>query len=1489
MKKIFIFLILGLFLISLASAEVAVITHQNETYVEYEIDNGAWKWLPDWMGGETLGIFTKDYSENSLTKSTAGGHGEFFVESKLIDDINFYYRSGELANGEMEDVKIYYAIPENISYSNKIYNITCQENEPLENGTITTSCNKEFIEYNNYTQEEYNFKEYNGELILGKFKWKLIAKKPINIDVDWVLTVLDTELLKWDWWDNDWEYKRNITAMDGTISSLYNISYYTGMKSDFSDIRFIDYDTELTELNYTIINKIDSSTAMIRVDNENETEIYMYYGNSGASTTSSFDNVYYAPEAGWIFDNANADDETTNSHDGTITGATYTSSGYIGGAYNFDGNDYISIPDAASLRFTTDMTACMWSKTTAANANTYAVGKYDHDTGDRDYGLVGGNGGTFRFNVGDGSSVQKSYETSFVTNTGNWVHFCATFEDGTMKLYVNGTEDTSVNKVTDNILTSIHAGTSDLTIGARLGNNVPENYWTGTLDEIKLYDRVLSATEIEYLYEETAPSFSVGGQENLSSDNPPKIDNPLPINDTTYTTTTTVNFNATVSDDINLVNVSLKIDGLVDQTNSSGFNNTLYKFSKSLATGEHNWSLLACDNSSQCNETETRILNISIISPTITLYQPVDSLISDNLTHDFIGTVYDNTGINNVSLYINSVLNETDSSGLNNTNYTFTKTFTDGVYNWFYKAYDNMGYATDSETRTLTIDTTPFINFTSPTLENNSNSTKPYIEVNTTITEKYFKNISFNFYKDGSLNESITFTDATRLYNKTDVSDGIWNFNVTACTTTNKCNSTETRYTNLELSAPEIIITSPIGTYDYLIENYTLDLNWSVYDVAGNLDSCWYVYQDNKTFKENGINGTGSEEILGYIYVDDNSTQKYYVVSPIVPNVASEIKIYYSVDQTASYQSFQTDGLNGYVDIDVSSGWHLVTWNGGVFGGSKAYLEEFNVNNENYIKEINLVNCLLNTTEFNYSVDENIITFFSNDTFGNIGSNSSTWEYKVLEVSQTFNNETIEGSLEDFLATIRLGSGFTISGSAIVDYNGNETIGESFVQGDDTILRKIGFVVPNIENTTNATFYWKLVLSDSTNINLTEQTQLINPINIDDCSVYTNKILNFSVLDEEFQTGLPNATIEISTNIYDRNKNNRILNFSNTYNGTQTLSICLDQNITGTTSLLLDTIVRYEEEDHANEYYNIVNKTLDNSTEADYIMLYDLNLNDSTEFQLTFTGADFLPVENALVYVDRQYISENTFKTVELPKTDYNGQTILHLVRNDVIYNIRIIQDGIVLGNFENLVAFCDDFTIGDCNIEFNAFDSVEGIFNYDTDLGITFTQPEYDNSSSSISFNFLSSDGTSKNVKMEVTRNDIFGNISICNSSVLSSGGTLSCVVPDNIEESVLKTSIYVEEELTSQGSVSLPSTSYGVGGYLIFVIFILSFSLMFASTKERGSKTGVLVSVILSFAGAAGLGLIRSDVIGLGASGLWLLVIIIVGIFKLNNWRKS
>ncbi len=211
----------------------------------------------------------------------------------------------------------------------------------------------------------------------------------------------------------------------------------------------------------------------------------------------------------------------------------------------------------------------------------------------------------------------------------------------------------------------------------------------------------------------------------------------------------------------------------------------------------------------------------------------------------------------------------------------------------------------------------------------------------------------------------------------------------------------------------------------------------------------------------------------------------------------------------------------------------------------------------------------------------------------------------------------------------------------------------------------------------------------------------------------------------------------------------------------------------------MDSIVRYEAIGYAIENYNIVNFILSNSTVPQNITLYDLNSSDSTEFQITFKDSNFLSVEGALIFIQRQYVAENnTFKTVELPKTDSNGQTLGHFVEKDIIYNILVTNgtSGAVLGSFNNIIAFCQDATIGDCVINLNALTSSEEGFNYQEELKIGISDPLYNGTSRVLSVNFYTFDGSTKTINLTATKYDQLGSEQACASTLSSSAGTVSC-----------------------------------------------------------------------------------------------------------------
>ena len=72
---------------------------------------------------------------------------------------------------------------------------------------------------------------------------------------------------------------------------------------------------------------------------------------------------------------------------------------------------------------------------------------------------------------------------------GLWTHLAATYDGATQRLFVNGTQVSSL-AVAGTIMTS----TSPLKIG---GNAIWGEWFNGTIDEIRIYNRALTATEIQ--------------------------------------------------------------------------------------------------------------------------------------------------------------------------------------------------------------------------------------------------------------------------------------------------------------------------------------------------------------------------------------------------------------------------------------------------------------------------------------------------------------------------------------------------------------------------------------------------------------------------------------------------------------------------------------------------------------------------------------------------------------------------------------------------------------------------------------------------------------------------------------------------------------------------------------------------------------------------------------------------------------------------------
>ena len=308
--------------------------------------------------------------------------------------------------------------------------------------------------------------------------------------------------------------------------------------------------------------------------------------------------------------------------------------------------------------------------------------------------------------------------------------------------------------------------------------------------------------------------------------------------------------------------------------------------------------------------------------PSITLNSPVvdaNYTTLQNVTINF--TAYDDVNLADVKLYINGALNQTNASGINDSNYLFNVGLYDGDYTINGVATNNQSETANSSSVRFVINTTPFIEFVTPTFINNTNTTSPYIPVNVSLTETYFDNITFNFVTVGD-DEDWFWEDDTRFLNDSSFIDGVWKYNVTVCTTTGKCNSTETRTITIDTTDPTINIITPVNDTTTTTIPINVSLNATVTDLT--LDTCWYYTTDNSTNITYTCNtltnvtfSTGGDKTI-YVFANDTLGHEAGEETSFLINY---------VQENAVYNSTVVEGETTTLILNVTAS-EITTFNG---------------------------------------------------------------------------------------------------------------------------------------------------------------------------------------------------------------------------------------------------------------------------------------------------------------------------------------------------------------------------------------------------------------------------------------------------------------------------------------------------------------------------------------------------------------------------------
>ena len=210
----------------------------------------------------------------------------------------------------------------------------------------------------------------------------------------------------------------------------------------------------------------------------------------------------------WLF-SGDASDSSGSGQNGTVYEAVLAQDrfGQANRAYSFDGtNDYIKA--AADPLPTADRTVSIWFFTNTISSNPgYGVLGYG---GNGSYGttwLMNINSGAFPLTLetqGHNDINQLLYYYS-APPVGAWYHWVITTDSSGMKMYLNGTVVAS----NATYITGTYTTGAALAIGCIVYPSGTAPFWdsnigyfAGRLDDVRIYNRALSETEITALYHE---------------------------------------------------------------------------------------------------------------------------------------------------------------------------------------------------------------------------------------------------------------------------------------------------------------------------------------------------------------------------------------------------------------------------------------------------------------------------------------------------------------------------------------------------------------------------------------------------------------------------------------------------------------------------------------------------------------------------------------------------------------------------------------------------------------------------------------------------------------------------------------------------------------------------------------------------------------------------------------------------------------------------
>lgn len=298
-------------------------------------------------------------------------------------------------------------------------------------------------------------------------------------------------------------------------------------------------------------------------------------------------------------------DASGNNHHGTIHGAEYVELQH-GYALLFDGeDDYVEVPDSESLRLSSAVTVEAWVNV-SHNSNFSVLSKNGCSELRQNY-WIGRKHNDVRFTLVDCPEYEM-VAVGEAIQPNRWNHLAGSYDGKTVRVYVNGAQ-------TGSLESTFEIGTFKAPFYIGVSSYGPKlvDYFTGKIDEVKVYSRALSGDQISSRYQAekdlrisklTRLMAEVSKFENRDTTPPAlKLLSPPPDSTVTGKATISVHFGEKHST-VDVASVKIVLDGN-DVTSQATITDSAVKFSpnQSFSDGIHHVKVSVADKAGNAGNT----------------------------------------------------------------------------------------------------------------------------------------------------------------------------------------------------------------------------------------------------------------------------------------------------------------------------------------------------------------------------------------------------------------------------------------------------------------------------------------------------------------------------------------------------------------------------------------------------------------------------------------------------------------------------------------------------------------------------------------------------------------------------------------------------------------------------------------------------------------------------------------------------------------------